>query len=39
MIYGDRTQKGRVIDGNHLNYMKTLCNQAILALKQKSTKK
>ena len=39
MIYADRAQKGRVIDGNHLNYMKTLCNQAVLALKQKSTKK
>ena len=39
MIYADREQTGRVIDGNHLNYMKTLCNQAVLALKQKSTKK
>lgn len=39
IIYADRNQKGQVIAGNHLNYMKTLCNQAVLALKQKSVKK
>lgn len=34
LIYADRDRKGHVLDGNQLRYMKTLCNQAVLAMKQ-----
>jgi serine/threonine protein kinase len=34
LIYADRETKGPVITGNQLKLMKTLCNQAILAIKQ-----
>lgn len=34
LIYADRELPGRVISGNQSNYMKTLCNQAVLAIKQ-----
>lgn len=34
LIYADRELPGRVLTGNQTNYMKTLCNQAVLALKQ-----
>jgi len=35
LIYADRDHAGSVMEGNQSNYMKTLCNQAILAIKQK----
>ena len=34
LIYADRELPGKVLTGNQTNYMKTLCNQAVLALKQ-----
>ena len=34
LIYADRETGGKVISGNQINYMKTLCNQAMLAIKQ-----
>jgi hypothetical protein len=34
LIYADRETPGKVMSGNQTNYMKTLCNQAILAIKQ-----
>ncbi len=34
LIYADRETKGPVITGNQLKLMKTLCNQAILAIRQ-----
>ena len=34
LIYADKDRKGRVIDGSQLQYMKILCNQAVLAIKQ-----
>jgi len=34
LIYADRETPGQVMSGNQTNYMKTLCNQAILAIKQ-----
>jgi serine/threonine protein kinase len=38
LIYADRERSGRVISGSQLNYMKTLCNQLVLAIKQKKQK-
>lgn len=35
LFYADKEQKGPIISGAQLNYMKTLRNQAILAIKQK----
>ena len=34
LLYADKDRKGRVIDGSQLQYMKILCNQAVLAIKQ-----
>ena len=34
LFYADRELKGKVISGSQINYMKTLCNQAVLAIKQ-----
>jgi hypothetical protein len=34
LIYADRELAGKVLTGNQTNYMKTLSNQAVLALKQ-----
>ena len=34
LIYADREKEGPVLLGTQLNYMKTLCNQAVLAMKQ-----
>lgn len=34
MVYADRTSPGKVITGNQVRYMKTLCSQAVLAMKQ-----
>jgi hypothetical protein len=34
LFYADREESGEVLTGNEVNYMKTLCNQAILAIKQ-----
>lgn len=34
LIYADRESSGRVLQGDKLHYMKTLCNQAVLAMKQ-----
>ncbi|MBN1847634.1 MAG: HDOD domain-containing protein [Deltaproteobacteria bacterium] len=34
LIYADRELPGKVLTGNQANFMKTLCNQAVLALKQ-----
>ena len=34
LVYADRELAGKVLTGNQSNYMKTLCNQAVLALKQ-----
>ncbi len=34
LFYADREQSGTVLSGNQVNYMKTLCNQAVLAIKQ-----
>lgn len=34
LFYADREENGEVLSGNLVNYMKTLCNQAILAIKQ-----
>jgi serine/threonine protein kinase len=35
LVYADRDRAGRVLSGSDLNYMKTLCNQIVLAIKQK----
>ena len=35
LFYMDRAQTGSVIDEKHLNYVRTLRNQAVLAIKQK----
>lgn len=35
LFYADKEQRGPIISGAQLNYMKTLRNQAILAIKQK----
>jgi hypothetical protein len=34
LIYADRELEGPVLSGNQFNYMKTLRNQAVLAMKQ-----
>ncbi len=34
LFYADREESGEVLSCNLINYMKTLCNQAILAIKQ-----
>lgn len=34
LFYADRELSGKVLSGNQSNYMKTLCNQAVLAIKQ-----
>lgn len=34
LFYADREQSGTVLSGTQVNYMKTLCNQAVLAIKQ-----
>jgi eukaryotic-like serine/threonine-protein kinase len=34
LFYADREESGRVLTGNQVNYMKTLCNQAVLAMRQ-----
>lgn len=34
LFYADRELSGRVLSGTQINYMKTLCNQAVLAIKQ-----
>ncbi len=34
LFYADREESGEVLSGNQVNYMKTLCNQAVLAIKQ-----
>lgn len=34
LIYGDKEEAGPVLGGAHLKYMKTLTNQAVLAIKQ-----
>ena len=34
MFYADREKTGTVLSGTQVNYMKTLCNQAVLAIKQ-----
>ena len=34
LIYADREKAGRILSGDQINYMKTLCNQAVLAMKQ-----
>lgn len=34
LVYADRDQSGQVMSGNHIKYMKTLCSQAVLAMKQ-----
>ena len=34
LIYADRESPGRVLRGDKVQYMKTLCSQAILAMKQ-----
>jgi transcriptional regulator with GAF, ATPase, and Fis domain len=34
LFYADREEKGEVLSGSEVNYMKTLCNQAVLAIKQ-----
>ena len=34
LIYADRERKGRVVSGSQPNYMKTLCNQLVMAIKQ-----
>jgi len=38
LIYADREQTGKVITGDQLKYMRTLCNQAVMALKQRKQK-
>jgi serine/threonine protein kinase len=35
LFYADKSHKGSIISGAQLNYMKTLRNQAIMAIKQK----
>jgi HD-like signal output (HDOD) protein len=35
LIYADREKAGRVLEGNQLNLIRTLRNQAVLAIKQK----
>lgn len=34
LFYADRELNGQVLSGTQVNYMKTLCNQAVLAIKQ-----
>lgn len=34
LIYADRESKGHVLSGTQPNYMKTLCNQLVMAIKQ-----
>ena len=34
LFYADRELSGTVLTGTQVNYMKTLCNQAVLAIKQ-----
>jgi eukaryotic-like serine/threonine-protein kinase len=34
LIYADRNTAGKVLTGNQIKYMKTLCNQTVLAMKQ-----
>jgi len=34
LVYADRNFAGKVITGNQVKYMRTLCNQAVLAMKQ-----
>jgi HD-like signal output (HDOD) protein len=34
LVYADRNTTGKVFSGNQIKYMKTLCNQAVLAMKQ-----
>ena len=34
LFYADRELSGTVLSGTQVNYMKTLCNQAVLAIKQ-----
>ncbi len=34
LFYADREESGEVLYGNQVNYMKTLCNQAVLAMRQ-----
>ncbi len=34
LFYADRDKSGKVLSGTQVNYMKTLCNQAVLAIKQ-----
>ncbi|MBW1763855.1 MAG: HDOD domain-containing protein [Deltaproteobacteria bacterium] len=34
LIYADKARTGKVIKTSHINFMKTLCNQAVLAIKQ-----
>lgn len=34
LVYADRDSPGKVLTGSHIKYMKTLCNQAVLAMKQ-----
>jgi serine/threonine protein kinase len=34
LVYADRNAVGKVITGNQIMFMKTLCNQAVLAMKQ-----
>lgn len=34
LVYADRNAAGKVLSGNQIKYMKTLCNQAVLAMKQ-----
>jgi serine/threonine protein kinase len=38
LIYADREQAGKVITGDQLKYVRTLCNQAVMALKQRKQK-
>jgi eukaryotic-like serine/threonine-protein kinase len=34
LVYADRDSPGKVLTGSQIKYMKTLCNQAVLAMKQ-----
>ncbi|MEW6667040.1 MAG: HDOD domain-containing protein [Thermodesulfobacteriota bacterium] len=34
LVYADRESPGKVLAGSQIKYMKTLCNQAVLAMKQ-----
>lgn len=38
LIYADREQIGKVITGDQLKYVRTLCDQAVMALKQSKKK-